>query len=153
MKLIPWESAYIRNILEEQGVDSVKAAKASIYASGSIGNALRLIADNDYWIIRDKVMEAFFRNRNRSDILLHSTAWKEKKTEAATVFGILENCVRQLLLCRLKLEAPGDLNDYPAEWRHFAEAAPLSHFSSLYDKIRDARRQNAFNVNFQAIIE
>ena len=153
MKLVPWESDYIRKILEEQGIDSLKAKKAALYASGSIGNALRLAADNDYWIIRENVMEAFFRNRKRSDILLYSTAWKEKKTEAATVFGILEDCIRQLLLCRLKLENPSILNDYPTEWLNFAEKAPLSHFSSLHEKIRDARKQNAFNVNFQAIIE
>ena len=153
LKLIPWDTGYTRKLLTDEGIDAVKAEKAAAVSSGSIGAAFRLAADEAYWQMRDDVMNAFFRNRRRSEILRISTAWKDRKAEADTIFGILEDELRRLLQYRLSSGTALLKEEYPAEWLRFAAEAPLSHFTGLTDRIRDARKQSASNVTFQAIIE
>ena len=46
-----------------------------------------------------------------------------------------------------------DISMFPAEWQRFAAEAAPERFTALIDAIREARKQNTFNVNFQAIIE
>ena len=94
-----------------------------------------------------------FRNRNRSEILPVSSGWKDRKSDADAVFGILEDDIRRLLQFRISPDSKPDLSDFPAEWRRFAAEADPERFTALTDKIREARKQQAFNVNFQAIIE
>ena len=69
------------------------------------------------------------------------------------LFGILEEYVRTLLKHRLKQDGTRIQEAFPDEWIRFAEQAPLERFAFLSDSIREARKQNVFNVNFQAIIE
>ena len=153
VRIIPWEQEYIKKILTASGVEKEKAAMASSVSSGSIGNALRYVSDDAYWLMRDQIMDDFFRNRKRSNVLAISSGWKEKKAEADTLFGILEECINSLLRYRLDPERKQDIMAYPAEWKRFAEEASPDRFTILTDRIREAKKQNAFNVNFQAIIE
>ena len=62
VKLVPWDTSYIVRILKEAGADDDKARKTASVSSGSIGNALRLLSDDEYWNMRETVMDAFFRN-------------------------------------------------------------------------------------------
>ena len=153
LKIVPWNEEYIRNLLGEEGVDPEKARRAASLCSGSIGNALRLASDDEYWKMREDVMNAFFRNRKRSEILTISTAWKDRKGEADTLFDILEDSIRSLLRHRLCPDEEQIPKQFPEEWQRFCENAPIERFTGLTERIRDARKQNAFNVNFQAIIE
>ena len=95
----------------------------------------------------------FFRNRKRSEILSFSSSWKDRKNESDAIFDILEQNLQILLHCRIDKNGQYPLKEFPEEWLRFAEYAPLEKFAGLSDKIREARKQNAFNVNFQAIIE
>lgn len=153
VKLTPWEAAYIEKVLAGEGIDTEKAKKAASVSAGSIGNALRLAADDGYWQLREEVMNAFFQNRKRSEILPFSSGWKDRKADADAVFGILEDDIRRLLRFRISPDSKPDISDFPAEWRRFAAEAGPDRFTALTDKIREARKQQAFNVNFQAIIE
>ena len=98
-------------------------------------------------------MNAFFRNRKRSDVLSVSTRWKDRKSDADILFGILEDNVRQLFRNHVSPGKSGDLSEFPEEWKRFAAEADISRFTGLTDRIREARKQIAFNVNFQAVIE
>jgi len=153
VRLIPWESSYIKKMLEKSGMSPDIAEKAAEMSSGSIGKALKLASDNSYWQCCEDVMNAFFRNRNRSDILKISSGWKDRKSEADTLLDILENDVHNLLRYKLDPDSKYDLKDYPPVWRHFAEDAPVERFVYLSDRICEARKQISFNVNFQAVIE
>ena len=153
LKIIPWQAAYIRNILTDSGISAERAEKASAAASGSIGYAIRLASDEEYWNMRQEVINAFFRNRKRSEILSLSMAFKDKKSEADSLFDILEQCIDSMLRYRIDSEEETDSKEFPSEWHRFAEKAPLEHFTGLQDRIRDARKQNEYNVNYQAIIE
>lgn len=153
LKLIPWSTEYIQEVLTKAGTDPDKARKAALYSAGSIGNALRLADDDDYWQMREEVMNAFFRNRKRSEVLAFSNGWKDRKSEADILFGILEEDLHRLLLARLNPLQSREISDFPTEWQRFAAGASAEKFTALTDKIRTAREQIRFNVNFQAVIE
>lgn len=153
IKLIPWEEEYIRKTLIESGVDPAVAGKSAAASYGSIGNAITLSSDDTYWRKKDEVINAFFRNRSRSEILNISTAWKDQKASAEQMFNIVEDCIQQMLRYRLYHKKKDYPEEYPQEWKRFAEEAPLERFMLLTDAVASARKQNISNVNFQAIIE
>ena len=152
VRMIPWETSFIERTLIGSGVEEAKARKAAAAADGSIGYALRLSSDDEYWKTREEVMNAFFRNRKRSELLGISSKWKDKKGEADTVFTILENLVHTLTVYRFQ-GGKERVADFPADWIRFAEKAPLKQITGLNDRIREARKQITFNVNYQAVCE
>ena len=153
VKLIPWESDYIRKHLEKEGVNTDIASKAAELAAGSIGKAMKLASDNNYWSIRDDVMNAFFKNMKRSEILSFSSGWKDRKADVNTMLDILDDDVHTLLRCRLDPELHQIPKEYSTSWKRFAESAPIERFVHLSDSILEARKQLAYNVNVQAVIE
>lgn len=153
VKLCPWDTSYIRKLLDGSGISPERAEKATQASSGSIGLAFRLAADDEYWSLCDEVMNAFFRNRKRSAILSLSNAWKDRKGDSDTIFAILENDMHLLLAARLDRNNAGLIREFPEEWKRFSASAPLERFTALTGRIVEARRQCAFNVNFQAVIE
>ena len=153
LKLTPWDTSYIVRILSDAGADPDKARKTASVSSGSIGYALRLLSDDDYWKMRESVMNSFFCNTKRSDILTISTGWKDKKADADMLFGILEDELHRLASHRFNGSDSGDISDFPAAWQRFADEARPGSITGLNDRIIEARKQNAFNVNFQAIVE
>ena len=153
IRLIPWDNDYIIRLLTDHGSDRNKAEKAAAASAGSIGKAFSLISDDEYWKMREEVMNAFFRTEKRSEVLKISNAWKDRKGEADSIFSILEEQTGSLLRYRLHQCTESQISVFPAQWRQFAASAPLERFSVLSDRIIEARRQNSFNVNFQVIIE
>ena len=153
IKLVPWEISRIEKQLIAEGTDPVLASRTAAVSYGSIGYAKHLVSDEAYWRTREEIMNTFFRNRKRSDILAFSSGWKDRKSDAGLIFDILEDNIRTLLRYRLKMPDATMLPEYPPEWIRFAEQAPLENFTFLSDSVREARKQNAFNVNFQAVFE
>ena len=153
IKLNPWDDSYIVSVLTESGTDSDKAFKAAKEASGSIGKALKLAADEDYWKMRGDIMNDFFRLHSRSEILGISTAWKDRKAEADVFFGILESNINAMLRYRIGTRDSGLIEEFPEPWQRFAASADLGQFTYLADRICEARKQCFFNVNFQAVVE
>ena len=153
IRLKPWETEYISKLLTDAGIDPATAIKAASVSGGSIGNAFRLAADDEYWKLREEIMNAFFRNRNRSSVLGFSTAWKDRKSEAPVMFEILEQYVHQLLQYRLYQGKKDYPEAFPEEWQAFAASADMEKIMLLQDSICAARQQCEYNVNFQAVIE
>ena len=154
VKLVPWNTAFIQKVLADSGIDPKKASMAAEASSGSVGTAYRLASDDGYWQLREEVMNAFFRNRKRSEVIGISSGWKDRKAEADTLFSILENQIHLLLRFRLHPDNSGqDIAGFPAEWQKFAREAPAERFTALSDRVRDARKQTGYNVSFQAVIE
>jgi DNA polymerase-3 subunit delta' len=152
-KLIPWAISYIFRILTESGAEEEKARKAASFSSGSIGNALRLLSDNEYWDTRETVMNSFFRNTKRSEILCISSEWKDNKNVSDMLFAILEDNIHRLALHRFSGQGHVDISEFPTSWQRFASEASPERFTELSDKIIEAKKQTSFNVNFQAVVE
>ncbi len=153
VKLVPWDRNFIVRILTEAGADDEKARKAASVSSGSIGNALRLISDDEYWKMRESVMDSFFRNTKRSELLRISNGWKDKKNDSDMLFGILEDDMHRLAFHRFNASEEDNISEFPDPWKRFASEASPERFAGLSDRIIEARKQTAFNVNFQAVIE
>ena len=153
VRLHPWEDAVVKRVLTERGIPADRAAQVLPAAAGSIGKAIRLAGDEEYWQRRGEVIKAFFATVRRSDILSISTAWKDRKSEAEDFWQILELQVRQLLLRHLGNKDAQLTAGMPQAWVRFADQAPPERFAALLDAVAEARKQTLASVNFQAVVE
>lgn len=153
MKLHPWEDAYVLRTLTQRGVPQEMAERAVAVCGGSIGRALSIAADEDFWKVREEVMRDFFDLPSRGEILRVSSAWKDRKDDAEALLADLEDMIRTLLLVRLGRQSDGLLRDYPAAWRNMAASADLEAFIRLMDAVSDARRLRQNQVTWQATLE
>ena len=153
IRLHPWSDGTVRRALLAAGVPAERAEEILPAAAGSIGKALRLSGDEEYWKLREEVTQAFFATVQRSEILRISTAWKDRKNEAEDIWRMLELTIRQLLRRRLGQRdamLPAGVSEC---WKRFSENAEPERFTLLLDAVAEARRQTMAAVNFQAVVE
>lgn len=153
LKLHPWPDETILRALTERGVSQDMAARALSVCGGSIGRAIEVAADEDFWHRRRDVMQDFFGIAGRSDILRVSGAWRERKEDAQGLLDDLEDMLRTLMLVRLNRQERTLLADYPEEWQKMAESAELSAFISLMEAVSEARKLRSSQVTWQAVVE
>ena len=153
VRLKPMDQQYIVRNLIASGVDPARAKQAAAASSGSVGIAQKLAGDEEYWTFRNDVMNAFFQKHERSELLHFSTKWKDRKDLSEQLFGILEEALRSLLRRRLYSSEQVSVDTFPPEWLKFSEEADIDRFSCFFDRLDESRRQLAFNVNFQSVIE
>ena len=152
-RMKPWTSAYIRDILNRKNVSPAVAADAAEASDGSIGNAVKLADDQNYWKMREELMALFFGSTRRSAVPAASNSWKDRKDDAELLCAILENLVETLLKCRLGSENASLSASYPPQWQRMAREADPITFSRLLTGIAEARKQLQSFVNFQAVFE
>ena len=154
LKLHPWSDETVRKVLRQRGLaDDMRVNQAAQVSGGSIGRAIAVASDEEYWQRRQDVMSDFLGIKSRSDILRVSTAWKDKKDEAGDLLSDLDDMLHLLLLVRLGQADPDMISQYPGAWQQMARKAELSSFVSLMDAVRDARRLRLSQVTWQAVIE
>ncbi len=152
IRMKAWEDEYILSVLREHGVSAQRAADAAAASNGSVGKALELASEEDYWQLRKDVMDVFFGNTSRSEVLKISNQWKDKKQTAEEVLSILEMLLLMLYENRFGTKR-ADLSAFPAQWQRFAAEAEKESFVMLSESVRETRRQLQFSVNFQAVLE
>lgn len=154
IRIHPWSDDSVCRALLANGIAPERAKQATAAANGSIGTALELAGDEEYWEFRAGIAKAFFGSGTRSDILKTSNQWKDRKQEADRLFSALESLLRNLLLVRTGRADASALKElYAPEWVRFAQKAGTDRFTALFDAITAARKQAAFAVNFQALLE
>lgn len=153
VKLHPWPDSVVLEVLRRHGVDEHRASEALHVSGGSIGKALRVAADEDYWQRRSAVMQDFFALESRSDILRVSTLWKDKRDQSTELLDDVEDMLRTLLLVRLGQRNAGAISLYPAPWQQMAAQGDTEHFISLMEAVQEARRLRASQVTWQAVVE
>ena len=99
LKLHPWDDRTVLSVLEKHGVTGQRAQEALHVSGGSIGKALAVAGDEQYWQRRSEVMRDFFALERRSDILRISSTWKDRKDDAEELLDDVEDMLRTLLLC------------------------------------------------------
>ena len=153
LRLKPWSDDYILDILREEGIPEKQAKETVLLAEGSIGKALQLVRDEDFWKCRDDIIRAFFREKDRSSILLFSNEWKNRKGEAQVLFSILESCMHQMMTARFLGQESDFVRSLPPQWKRFAGEAEPDQFNALSDLITESRKEAQSSVNFQAVTE
>lgn len=155
IRLKAWEDGFVRKILEQEGIRGAHAEECVAEAHGSIGKALELASDEEYWKMRAEVIGLFFRpaGTGRSDILRVSNSWKERKAEAGTLLDILEASLERMACFRFGQGNSGGTAGLAENWKRFSADAGPEDFTGLINAVNDARRQLESNVNFQAVLE
>ena len=155
VRLKAWEDGFVRKILEQEGIRGAHAEECVAEAHGSIGKALELASDEEYWKMRAEVIGLFFRpaGTGRSDILRVSNSWKERKAEAGTLLDILEASLERMARFRFGQGNSGETAGLAENWKRFSANAGPEDFTGLISAVNDARRQLESNVNFQAVLE
>lgn len=153
LHLHAWPEDYILTRLVESGVPAEKAKAAAELADGSIGKAVSLSNDNDYWEFRNEIIRAFFHNTRRSEILSVSNGWKNRKNEAEQLLSVLESVVGQMIRFRFGRSSTEMEKILPPHWIRFSREASPDKLCALYEMLVDARKKLQFSVNFQAVIE
>lgn len=153
IKLKPWDVKDIESALIRKGIDAGMAQKAAVSSSGSIGKAIRISSDDEYWRIKNDVYRIFFGKIKRSDILSVSKEWKDRKQDADRMLDLLEQGVHLLLEYSLGIKEIQYIKEFHENWQHFAASASPERYSYLEESIYEARKQVLSNVNFQAVFE
>ena len=148
-----WPDPVIRRILDENSIDSARADASVEEARGSIGKALELASDEEYWQMRNEILRDFFGTLKRSDILRISNSWKDRRSDADKLLEILESLIRIMMEENFRSGRSGRLASFSAPWQNFARNADVRRFTGLMDAVGDVRRQMQSNVNFQAVLE
>ena len=154
IRLKPWSREVIHDVLlKRNGAASDRLQEAALLADGSIGTAISLMEDEDYWKQREEIIRQFFQTGSRSEIIRISAHWKDRKNDADTLISVLESVIHMMLQHRYHPEKTPVPAFLPAGWQKYSETASEARFSLLLDTIRDAKRQMLSSVNFQAVIE
>ena len=75
-----WPDPVIRRILDENSIDSARADASVEEARGSIGKALELASDEEYWQMRNEILRDFFASHTpRSFQVTHRASEANKK--------------------------------------------------------------------------
>ena len=153
IRLKAWDDDYVRKVLRERDI-STKHIDAAVSASdGSVGKALEIAADDQYWELREEVMKTFFSCSSRSEVIRISNAWKDRKQDADRILGILGQFVSMMSEARFFPDKATDLSGFPANWQRFSKMAGPERFVLLTEAIASARNQLQYSVNFQAVVE
>jgi len=153
LKLHPWPDDVVLKVLREHGAGEEMARRALGICGGSIGQALAVAADEDFWKRRKDVMQDFFALEGRSEILRVSGVWRERKEDAEGLLNDLEDMLRTLILVRLGIQQSDVLSEYPVEWQKMAESAELISFINLLEAVSEARKLRGSQVTWQAVVE
>ena len=148
-----WPYEYITRRLTERGTAKERAEAAADLAEGSVGRAIRLAEDEEYWKARDEVIHDFFFTTRRSETLNCSNRWKNRKGEADQMLGILESVVGHMISARFGGEKNRMESQLPPQWIRFSREASAEAVCALYDRITETRKELQYSVNFQAVTE
>lgn len=157
VKLHPWNDAYVRQILIENGAPEQRIEDAVRAAAGSIGRAWTIANDESYWKRRDSVMQRFFCMTQRSDVVKVSGELRDEakstRTSAEDTLDDLSDLLRTLMMVRLGRYEKDAVDSFPQPWRRAANEAPLHVFTDLLDAVSEARKMLESNVTWQATTE
>ena len=152
IRMKAWEDEYILSVLQNMGVPPQRAADATAASGGSVGKAVDLASEENYWQLRSEVVHTFFETVSRSEVLRISNQWKDRKQNTEAVFSILDSILMMMEETRFGKEK-ADLSFLPAHWQRFCAKARKESFIMLAESVATGRKQLQFSTNFQAVLE
>ena len=154
IKLHPWPDDTVRKALASHGIEPERIAQILPLCEGSIGRALAIGADQDYWAHRTEIIQRCLGMEKRSDILLMSSDFREnKQLPADLVLDTLESALRLVLQGALGRLPMSSLTELPGEWQKAAQTGDYQTILKLLDEIAQARRMQQSHVGWQASLE
>lgn len=152
VRVPPWPRGRIERVLTARGASPDQARELAILCGGSLGQAVAMQEDKDFWKLRTLCEATFFSLRSARDVPEASARLKEKRDDADELLSALEQRVREYLLCSCgagpEPAATADTRSHES-WLH---ASPLQ-LERVLSAVIDARRYRESNVSWQAIAE
>ena len=153
LPLHAWSDAEIRRALKEKGCAPDRAAAAARASGGSMGRAISIAADDEWWNRRGQVLRDFFGLKRRSDIPGISSALKENRGAAGEMLDILSQLIHDATLVCVGQRPADSIGDYPEAWQKAAASGQYAAFVRLQDTVSLTRRMLQSNVGIQALWE
>lgn len=135
LRLPPWQDRQVAGVLQEKGIPGEEASELAALAGGSPGKAMEIRDNPDFWSVKSLVEEAIFKAGGIKDFPVASRRLKDEKDKADLILDYLEyQAIRDNQL------ASGKAEQY-------------EHSQKLLEAVLTARRQQASNLSWQAIID
>lgn len=147
IRMQPWDQERIEKALLAKNIPADRAKALARYCEGSLGRALSMDADEQYWQLRDLVKRSFLAIRNPGDLAGAAALLKDQKDHIDQILDILEQEIRGLMHNILTGQEMPD--DIPAPWL----SAPAASLRKMLEGILQARRQKNANVGWAALTE
>lgn len=152
VRVQPWSQGQIVSALLERGLHESRARELGKLCGGSLGTALDMDGDENYFALRELCGRTFFSLHSMQDVPVASALLKDKKDSADEILSMVELKVREYLLFSMQA---GPQPDPMAQSRcHDAwESASPRKIENVMSALIDARKYRASNVSWQAIAE
>jgi DNA polymerase-3 subunit delta' len=148
-----WKPDMIAYELNRRGISQDRVRKIAYLSEGSIGKALEIAENEEFWQYRQSVIKDFLDCPDRTSAFLLAAAWKDRKGEAGPLFDQLEDLMRTLTLVHFGQLDSEALSDYPEPWKRLAGEAEDHALLHLLDAVSAARYAWQSQMNFQAVLE
>lgn len=147
IRMQPWDSKRIEKALLAKNIPADRARALARYCEGSLGRALSMQEDDQYWQTRDLLKRSLLSIRGQGDLAGAAALLKDQKDHADQILDILEQEIRTLMHNTLTgQEMPDDMPD------HWQAASPAS-LRKILEGIMQARRHKSANVGWAALAE
>ena len=152
VRVQPWSPQQILSALLARGIEEGRARELSKLCGGSLGTALSMDGDENYFALRELCGRTFFSLRSQQDVPIASAQLKDKKDSADEILSLVELKVREYLLFSMQA---GPKPDPMAESRCAEnwENAAARKIENVMSALIEARKYRASNVSWQAIAE
>ncbi|HIQ63047.1 MAG TPA: DNA polymerase III subunit delta' [Candidatus Avichristensenella intestinipullorum] len=147
--LPPCTEEEVAGFLQSRGVEADRARQVAALANGSLGDALRLQADEAFWTLREKIRQAMAGLSAKAQVPETLAALQEYKGDALRVCGVLEGGLRDAMAAAAK----GESRPAADGWDRALYAMDARRLAALLAAVLQMRRMLASNVSWQAALE
>lgn len=134
LRIPPWPDALMLQLLSEQGIREAEAVQLIAQAGGSPGKALSIREDAAFWSMKELADKHILGLRDQRRLPQASAALRNLKDSADELLHYLENAAMR------QIDPPVD-------------AAQVKIARSLLEGVITARKHQASNLSWQAIID
>lgn len=152
VRVQPWSDDAVFRALTARGIELNRARELSRLCGGSLGAAIDMDGDENYFALRALCGRTFFSVRAPQDIPLASALLKDKKDAADDILNMAELKVREYLLYSMRAgEKPEPMQESQsaAKWENASPRALENVMMALIE----AHKHRASNVSWQGIAE
>ena len=152
VRVQPWENAAVQSALMARGVERRRAEELSKLCGGSLGAAIEMDGDENYFALRALCGRTFFSLQTVQDVPVASALLKDKKDASDEILTMTELKAREYLLHAVQAgDRPDPMQDSRCADRW--ESASPRALENVMLALIEARKHRASNVSWQAIAE
>lgn len=152
VRVQPWSQGQIVSALLERGIEEGRARELSKLCGGSLGTAIDMDGDENYFALREICGRTFFSLHSLQDVPVASALLKDKKDSADEILSMVELKVREYLLYAMQAGAKPDPMAQSRSHDAWESASPRK-IENVMSALIEARKYRASNVSWQAIAE